>query len=786
MNARSVNDLAISAPSPGITVRANAKASGWTHIHVRGLVQGVGFRPLVYGLAHEAGLVGRVANGADGVHIDLNANRREAESFLDRLLEALPSYGYVSSIALTDAPAQEWTDFRIADSAASNAPQMIIPPDRNLCPDCRRDLRDPANRRFGYPFTTCLRCGPRYSIITALPYDRERSAMQPYAMCKPCATEYTDPGDRHHHAQTNSCPDCRIPMQWYDATGMDMRLDQASIIPAAAAALADGKIIGVKGLGGFLLMADARRGEVVRKLRERKHRPSKPFALLYPDLDSIQGDAHVSPAERSALLSPEGPIVLLNVQAQPASGLATEAIAPGLNRIGAMLPATALLDMLLQDFPHPVIATSGNISGSPILHQDEEAIAGLYGIADHVLGYSRDITNPQDDSVVQFATPADAQPIILRRSRGLAPAFYPNPFSGIKDNVLALGAHMKGAFAIAARGNLHVSPWLGNLESFEARESYRAAMDRMLDLLDVRPDVILTDRHPGYFTTQLGEQLASTWKAPLLTYGHHEAHFAAVLAENGLLDTVEPVLGVIWDGTGLGDDGNSWGGEFFIYRDHQFTRQSHFETVPVLLGDKMALEPRLSALAVCHDMPDAAAILESKFTPTEWMLYNRKVDSGGIRTTSVGRLFDAVASILGLADRQSYEGEAAMRLEALAWGAPDAAAYPMGEFSGEGAIPTAEILLAIIEDLGRGRSRDSIAAAFHRTLIAVIARVAASAGITRIALSGGVWQNGFLNCCAREHLTPAFEVICHQRLSPNDENIPFGQLARWAIDRGIL
>jgi hydrogenase maturation protein HypF len=321
---------------------------------------------------------------------------------------------------------------------------------------------------------------------------------------------------------------------------------------------------------------------------------------------------------------------------------------------------------------------------------------------------------------------------------------------------------------------------LGNLESFEAQTSYRAAMSRMLELLDVQPDVILTDRHPGYFTSQLGESLASALDVPRMAYGHHAAHFAAVLAEYGLMETRDPVLGVIWDGTGLGDDGNSWGGEFFLYRDRQFERTAHLESVPVLLGDKMALEPRLSALAFCHDLSDATALLESKFTPTEWALYNRKLDAAGIRTTSAGRLFDAVATMLGLADRQSYEGEAAMRLEALAWTAPKVGAYPLEDIANTGQIPTAPLLAFILDDIRRGRPAAEIAAAFHRTLIDVIAHVARQAHVHRIALSGGVWQNALLNAMAHKSLGSEFELIRHIRLSPNDECIPFGQLALWA------
>ncbi len=608
--------------------------------------------------------------------------------------------------------------------------------------------------------------------------------MSAFPICPTCHAEYEDVKDRRYFSQTNSCPACAIPMTWEDGQTHQRISDARSVVDLAADALGSGQILAVKGLGGYLLLADARNPEAIQTLRQRKHRPDKPFALMYPDLAMLGGDIALHPEIRELLTSPEAPIVLCPIGAQNRSGIPLEDIAPGLDQIGVMLPNTPLFALILEAFPHPVVATSANLSGSPILYQEAEARQGLAGIADHFIHHDREILVPQDDSVIRWTGPASA-PIVIRRSRGYAPAYIHQSFPGWQGSALALGAHMKGALAIQHKGLTHISQYLGNLESFEAEESFKHVTRHLLSILEVQPDVILTDDHPGYFTSRFGASLANTTDTPLRTYGHHLAHFAAVLAEHDLLRDPEPTLGVIWDGTGYGDDGTMWGGEFFLRYGRTYHRLAYLKPFPLILGDKMAREPRLSALSITAEIADATPLVDTLFSEKVIRFYRTLLrEDDPMMSSSAGRLFDGVAALLGLAGTQTHEGQAALRLETMATRASHTGAYPW-QTGTEGALDWTGLIHQIVADCQAGRAPAEIAAAFHGSLAQKIGQIARAAGVRRIALSGGVWQNALLNRMVERQLGGDFNLLRHRQLSPNDENIPLGQLAlHWQSQEG--
>ncbi|WP_097128244.1 carbamoyltransferase HypF [Spirosoma fluviale] len=755
------------------------------HLHLTGQVQGVGFRPFVWQLARSMKLKGSVSNGADGVHIYVNADLETARVLARRVQAEAPTLARIQSVGITEADPIDFSDFTIVESQASGLASLLLTPDLALCDACRAEMDDPANRRFGYAFTTCTHCGPRYSILHQLPYDRPATTMAPFGMCADCEQEYHDPSNRRFYSQTNSCPNCPVELSLFLGSGRLLSQDQSEIIRQSIDALTAGKTVAVKGIGGFLLLCDATNADAIHQLRERKHRPSKPLAVLYPSVNQLRQDCDLADDELALLTSSAAPIILLNNRVTPLSGLAVDQLAPGLNQLGVLLPYAPLLALLADAFGKPLVATSGNSSGSPICYTNEQALAQLPAVADLLLAHNRDIVVPQDDSVMRLS-PTYRQPIVLRRSRGLAPTFMPTGFTHPNVNVLALGASLKSTFAWQLRGNTYVSQYLGDLESYDTQTNFRATLDHFLALFDATPDAVLADRHEGYFSTQLAHELAAIWRVPLVSIQHHEAHLAAVLAENELLGQVEPVLGIIWDGTGYGTDGQIWGGEFITYEDGDFQRIGHFDYFDALLGDKMPREPRLSALSLAFDIPSADELLRPKFTEKEWNLYTKVGVRNKLKTSSVGRLFDGVAALLGLADTVSYEGEAALLLENCATryvrtnGYTIAQSY-LPETLSTNRISTKTILAGVVRDILAGYPIDRIAAAFHYTLVQVVAAVAQRTGVRQLAFSGGVFQNGLLVDWLRHELEPAHQLYFHQQLSPNDECISFGQIAHYSL-----
>lgn len=742
------------------------------HLHLVGQVQGVGFRPVVWRLARARGLCGWVNNASDGLHVVFNA--AEAEPFVEAVLQAAPAAARITEARWDAIPDQELDDFQIVHSDAGAQPDLLLTPDIALCADCRRELYDPTNRRFGYAFITCTNCGPRYSILDALPYDRARTRMALFVQCADCQAEYENPADRRYYAQTNACPACG-PQWWLqDAAGRQF----PDPLQTALSWLRAGRILAVKGIGGYLLVCDATCEAAIQTLRARKGRPTKPFALLYPDVETLKCDAVLGPEEQAALESAAAPIVVVACSVAPPSGICLEALAPGLQQIGVMLPCAPLLDLLATGFGKPLAATSGNASGAPIAFRDAAALRDLQGIADGFLMHDRDIAVPQDDSVLRFSR-VHRRRIVLRRSRGRALHGVTAPREAA---LLALGASMKGAFALQQGRNVFVSQYLGELEQFDAQQQFEYTLRHFLALMRAQPARILTDLHPDYFTTRLGRQLAADLNLPVSAYPHHQAHFAAVLAENDLLASEAPVLGVIWDGTGLGADGQIWGGEFFRWAGRRIERVGHFAYFDQLLGDKMPREPRLSALSLAHEW--AGETLVSKFTPAEWSFYNKMLQKGSpLQCSAAGRVFDAAACLLGLADKNNYEGEAALLLEAAAdryFAANGLRALPLAlEADWSGAqFPVRAVLQHTVRVFRASNSVEKAAAYFHLQLVAGIDAACRRWDCQALACSGGVWQNAVLVDLVLAWLAPRYTVYFHKEISANDEGIALGQ---WAL-----
>lgn len=740
---------------------------GTFHIHIKGRVQGVGFRPYVYELAHATAIEGWVCNSSDGVHIRFNASKEQAASFYQECLQRKPRLSVIADSSLKKVDPEHFTDFQIVESQNTYL-ELSLSPDFAMCNDCRKEMHQPADRRYQYSFITCTHCGPRYSILMGLPYDRPMTAMDTFLMCSTCTEEYNNPNHRRYYSQTNSCADCGIQLSLGGPNGQVFDdLSQPQMIDFVVDELKKDKTIAIKGIGGFLLLCNARSNTAINTLRARKQRPSKPFAVLYRDFSTVELCFHVNDSEKESLLSPVAPIVLL--KASSTIDLPLKLIAPELDRVGVMLPYAPLLDLMSARFGGPLIATSANISGSPILFETDES--QLFQLADFVLNNNRPITFPQDDSVVQFSSSSQYQ-IILRRSRGFAPGTFNLPL--LKKNVLALGAEMKGTFALATDSNTYLSQYLGNLSHYENQVQFEKVLYDFTDLVQATPAEIAIDAHPGYFTHQLGKSLAEEKGIPVHEVQHHKAHFAAILCERQLLEE-DCVLGVVWDGTGFGTDGNIWGGEFFDYTNGQISRKAHIDYFGHLANDRMAKDNRLCALSIADS--HNRVLMENEFTDAEWQYYQKLSENPTMKTSSMGRVFDAFAFLSGVSQVNTYEGQSAMLLE------QDAQKYftkhdqinPYPIIVDGSIISLQPAIDEIFEDRRKGYS--GISARFHLTLVEMIKEVALQNGYHKIAFSGGVFQNGLLVDLLIERLGEVFELYFHRELSPNDENIAYGQLA---------
>jgi hydrogenase maturation protein HypF len=596
--------------------------------------------------------------------------------------------------------------------------------------------------------------------------------MDVFPQCPECSREYNDPLNRRHYSQTNSCPACGINMyHGEEEVEVEFVVKQLEL----------GKILAVKGIGGFLLITDASNADSIKTLRRRKYRPTKPFAVMYPNLEIVTHEYHISNSAKQLLENEVSPVVLLSPKAQPS--IQVDSIAPGLNKVGVMIPYAPLFQLILDRFKNPIIATSGNVSGSPIIYTNEDAENELGEIADVIITNNRDIVIPQDDSVYSFT--ANEQPIILRRSRGMAPSFLRHNLELPDIPVLAMGADMKSAFAMTHKDYLYVSQYLGDMDSFLTQAYYEKTLAHLSSVLDHQPQVIVVDKHPGYFSTGLGEKISNDKSISKLEVQHHKAHFYAVLAENDLLRTEQAVMGIIWDGTGYGDDGMIWGGEFLTYRGTEMSRVSHLPYFPFILGDKMPREPRISALAISNLLGEKTPEIHSKFNNTEWQLYQPMLAEPTLQTSSMGRLFDAVASLVLGTDKISFEGEAAMMLEAAAQSAfekengnrvssNNSYDYPLDNFQ-------LNLFNSILDDIKSGTSNPEIALKFHYSLVNLIRQEAEKLQVRKLAFSGGVFQNSLLVALILKELSSSFDLYFHKQLSPNDENISYGQIAWYTM-----
>lgn len=751
------------------------------HIHIRGQVQGVGFRPAVFKLAQHLCLKGWVSNTTDGVHIEINTDASLLQDFIRAIQDEAPVLARISGISIAEIPEKVFRSFEIRQDSEVRATDLLLSPDFALCGDCRREMQDPANRRFGYPFITCTLCGPRYSISRALPYDRERTTMLAFQQCLGCKGEYENPLNRRYYSQTNSCAACGIRLELLRPDGSRIPGGTPELLQLVAGALKEGKIIAVKGIGGFLLLGDAGSAGVVRELRRRKHRPSKPFAVLYPDLPALKGDAVVSTEAEALLLGPVSPVVLLPLREKPLSGIAFDDIAPGLQEIGAMLPNAPLLQALTEVFPGPVIATSGNISNAPIVYKEDQAIAALAAVADLFLVHNREILLPQDDSVLRYG-PQSGKPLLLRRSRGLAPTLVLEGIKSWEGSFLSMGADLKSAFALLHAGNIYYSQYLGDLDNWQTQTNFRHVLAHLRRLFRAKPEKILADAHPAYFSRSLAEEISGAEQLPLELFQHHEAHFAAVLAEHNLLSNNQLILGMVFDGTGWGRDGGIWGGEFFLWENHQIQRIGHVKNFSHIAGNKMSREPRLSALSMAEHIEGAEELLSSFFSPTELKVYRQLMEKGGmLQSSSMGRVFDAVAACSGFGLYNTFEGEAALRMEAgaLLWMKNNGWKTDGGYNCHwqEDKLSVSSLLEQVVQDIRLGRPREEIAAKFHLWAVNAVEELALHLMPVGIAFSGGVFQNALLADLLRLRLNGRFTLYFHQELSPNDENIALGQLA---------
>lgn len=726
---------------------------------VRGAVQGVGFRPFVFREAVARGLTGWVKNTPSGVEIVAAGNAWTLEDFEAALRNAPPPAAKIISIEVSDAKGEVIpANFYIAESSRDGRTIAHIVPDLATCADCLREINDPGNRRYRYPFTNCTHCGPRYSIILGLPYDRERTTMHPFTMCPACRAEFDHPADRRFHAQPNACPVCGPQLALWDNHGAVLATKDDALL-AAAAHIKAGHIVAVKGIGGFHLLCDATNDSTVRTLRARKRREEKPFAVMVPHLESARARAQISEQEAAWLASPAAPIVLLRRKTSTLS----EAVAPGNPWLGLFLPYAPLHHLLMQELHIPVVATSGNFSDEPIITSENEAVEKLGGIADYFLVHDRPIAHPVDDSVMRIVLD---QPLVLRAARGLAPLSLTAPATA--STILATGPHMKVTVALRHHDQIIVSPHIGDIENVSAERAFENTVHIMEHIHDARPDFFACDNHPDYATTKFAARQGGN----VLRVQHHHAHVLAVMAE---YDLRGPVIGVAWDGTGLGDDGTIWGGEFLMVDPHGYRRMAHLRTFPLPGGDIAAREPRRSALGVLLELGISAT--EMAFTEREQKTLEQAIrrNINTMRTSSAGRLFDAVAALLGLCQRSSYEGHAAMLLQAKAEEVEhDVAGYPVA--TNPGAMDWSPVIHGILHDLKMGVDTPVIAARFHQSMVDLIGGAIAQHPDLPVVLCGGCFQNAWLlERTVRRLESMGRKVYWPRLLPPNDGAISAGQ-----------
>ena len=772
-------------------------------IGIRGIVQGVGFRPFVHGLAHELVLAGSIRNVGGGVRIEIQGAAEAVETFTRRVRDEAPPLATIDTVEVTQLePSEDAAGFVILDSDAPSSRLTPVSPDVATCDDCLTDLWDPANRRHRYPFTNCTNCGPRFTIVRDVPYDRPATTMARFALCADCAREYDDPRDRRFHAQPNACPVCGPSLTLVDAAGVVLaREDHA--LAAVRAAIAEGRIVAIKGIGGFHLACDASNEDAVRRLRVRKGRGEKPFACMAASLGIIARYADVTPDDAVLLTGRARPIVLLRARQATTCALAAS-VAPRQSALGFLLPYTPLHYLLLEGSHRdasrsaptgvgdvPWVMTSGNRSEEPIARTNAEALERLGDLADVFLLHDRDIHVTCDDSVVRSAG-RDAIPI--RRSRGYAP--FPVRLVRHVAPVVAVGGELKATCCVTRDDAAFLSQHVGDMANVETLAAFEHIVDHLCTLFRVQPQAIVCDLHPGYVSMQWAEQRARRDGLPLIRVQHHHAHAAAVMAEHRH-DGATPIIALTYDGTGYGTDGAIWGGEILVADYATFERVAHLAPIALPGGDSAIRHPARIALAHLYaaGLPwdeDLAPVRAASETERRVLAQQCASGFGTVRTTSMGRLFDAVAALLGLSPTASYEGQAAMELEALADTAGASAGRQVLRFEvrhGDATeLDPGPVLHGMIAALRRGAAPADLAAAFHDAVAHVSLEVCTSLrrtrGLDEVALSGGVFQNARLLRATMAELTDAgFRVMAHRRVPPNDGGLALGQAAIATLGR---
>jgi hydrogenase maturation protein HypF len=747
-------------------------------LEMRGHVQGVGFRPHVCRLASDLRLVGWVVNDANGIAIEIEGPLHAVQSFGPQLARRLPPLARIHASETREVPLRGETSFSIRASDSKGLHHALALPDIAACSACRSEILDPQDRRYRYPFTNCTDCGPRFSIIEALPYDRGHTTMRAFTMCAVCRAEYADPRNRRFHAQPNGCPACGPRVELTTPSGRPLAAADDALLQACAL-IRQGRIVALKGLGGYQLLADASNDTAVQELRRRKHRPAKPLALMCPSLSSARFLCEVGRLEAGLLQSPQSPIVLM--RRRGANRTVAPSVAPRSPDLGLMLPYTPLHHLLMLELDFPIVATSGNRSDEPICIDDDEALCRLREIADFFLRHDRPIARALDDSVAQVVA---GRTMLLRAARGYAPSAI--SLAEETEPLLALGGHQKNSVAVSVGGVAVMGQHLGDLDTLPATRSFVREVESLQRLHTVAPERMIADLHPDYFTSLYAESQSK----PPQKVQHHLAHLLACMTENRLQP---PLLGVVWDGAGLGSDGTVWGGEFIEVRDRCWTRVAHLRPFRLPGGDAAARDPRRSALGVLHELHGDSlrdqATLFDRFSWTDADLENLvlmlREELNCPVTTSAGRLFDAAAALLGFHDASSFEGEAAMRVQFLAERGDTQESYACEtrEAGNRLVVDWAPVIEGILRDRADGLSIETIARKFHRALARQIAGIVGRLGAERVALSGGCFQNRLLLELTADALRRlGVAVYSHHLVPPNDGGLALGQLAAALLD----
>lgn len=756
------------AGRPGTIMTTSLAAK---QISVKGIVQGVGFRPYIYQLADRHRLNGRVANTAAGVHIHVEGPPAAIEAFAAGISAEAPPLAQITDVSISDAPPEQLDTFTIVSSRNDTGKSALISPDVAICSDCLAEMRSPEDRRFRYPFINCTNCGPRYSIIDDVPYDRPQTAMRHFRMCARCQAEYDDPANRRFHAQPNACPVCGPHVRLLDGKGRT--LPSADPVQAAIDLLKAGHIVAIKGLGGFHLAVDAENESAVVRLRQRKHREEKPLALMAADLEQVRRFARVDSEEAEVLSSPQRPILLLTKQGRHTIA---PSVAPCNRYFGVMLPYAPLHFLLLENDFAALVMTSANLSEEPIVIANDEAVERLAGIADYFLVHNRDIRLRCDDSIVRKTAGATR---FIRRARGYVPT--PVFLSHVPPPVLACGAELKSTICLTKEDRAFVSQHIGDLENLATYDAFRETIAHLQRILDIRPQAVACDLHPDYFSTRYAQEQKDL---PILRVQHHHAHIVSGMAENHLDDRV---IGLAFDGTGYGPDGTLWGGEVLLADKAGYERAAHFKPLAMPGGAAAIKAPWRMAVSYLYqafggrfrqlDIPFNAAIDQKQ---TDILLTMVQQGLNAPLTSSMGRLFDSVAALIGLRHTVAFEGQAAMELEMIA--ATEASGHYAVEWAEADSlqIPTAPIIQGVVADLERGYSAARISRRFHTTLVRLFTDLCGylhrRTGLQQVVLSGGVFQNAILLRELSASLEKAgLTVYTHRLVPPNDGGIALGQ-----------